>query len=85
MHFIDPSGALGVALLTAAYACAAVSVIFYPLEKKMMVYGSGFYYPPSQIQHKEMYFLFILIYIHTIVINTTANAPVWNGQELLMF
>lgn len=84
MHFIDPSGALGVALLTAAYACAAVSVIFYPSGKNDGV-RNGLYYPPSRIQQKGIYFLFILIYTHTIVINTTANAPVWNGQELLMF
>lgn len=32
MHFIDPSGALGVALLTAAHTFATVSVVFYPLE-----------------------------------------------------
>lgn len=84
MHFIDPSGALGVALLTAAHACAAMSVIFYPSEKNDGIW-TGLYYPPWQIQHKGIYFLFILIYIHTGVINTTANAPMCNGQELLMF
>lgn len=52
MHFIDPSGALGVALLTAAHACAAVSVIFYP-SGKMMVYGLLYITHPDGFNIKE--------------------------------
>lgn len=56
MHFIDPSRALGVAPLTAAHACAAAPVIFYPSEKMTVVYGLVYTTHPDRFNVKEFIF-----------------------------